>query len=84
MSDFNEEHFTFGSIAAVEGIIGLVAATAVSPADIVDGQRLRDHAIMHARAARARSHLARRRALATLDDMDAGAALRRAARRYIL
>lgn len=79
MSDFNPEHFAFGALAGIETIIGLVAASAVSPSDIIDRQRLNDHAILQAKLARARSALARRQAQAARASIDASAALRLAA-----
>lgn len=82
MSNFNHERFAFGALAGIETMIGLVAASAVSPADIIDRQRLRDHAVMQAQLARARSVLALRQAQAAIASIESSAALRYAASQY--
>jgi hypothetical protein len=79
MSDFDPETFAFGALAGIETVIALVAASAVSPADLIDRQRLIDHAVMEAKLARARSALARDQAQAARESIEASAALRLAA-----
>lgn len=79
MSNFDHERFAYGALAGIEAVIGVVAASAVSPADLIDRQRLIDHDMMEVRLARARSVLARCRLQAAIADADARAALRFAA-----
>ncbi len=81
MQNFNQQNFTYGALAGIETTIGVVAASTPAVADIIDRQRLIDHAVMQARLARARSALARRRLQAQIADADASAALRYAASR---
>ena len=79
MSDFNETRFAAGAFLVGLGIVGAVAASMRAPGAIVDEQRMIEHDIMRSHIARARARIARRAAEAALDDLDASAALRRAA-----
>ena len=79
MTDFNPLSFAAGSFLAVLGITAAVMASARSPASIIDEQRLIEHDIMRSKLARARAKVACRVVDAALIDLDASAALRRAA-----
>ena len=79
MSDFNESRFAAGAFFVIGGVVATAMSYVRTPADIADECRLIQHEIMQSNLAYDRARIARRAAEAEIDDIDASAALRRAA-----
>ena len=79
MYDFNEGRFAAGAFFVIGGVVATAASFVRTPASIADECRMIQHEVMQSRLAHARAQVSRRATEAAIDDIDASAALRRAA-----
>jgi hypothetical protein len=79
MNDFNESRFAAASFFVIGGVVATAMSYVRTPADIADECRLIQHEIMQSNLARGRARISYRAGEAEIEDIDASAALRRAA-----
>lgn len=78
MSDFDQHRFVAQSFLGITGAASVAVSSMSGVGTAIDAQRLHDQDVLNSRIARARSRVARRRAEAVLDSIEASDELRRA------